>query len=103
VRKKLPKILIPLLYIMAMTLVVFYAWNEHRIVRQGGDGPLYRNLMDGTALIKRGFNPRDIGELKETETWVRFRKTPLRVSNSLLPDLPKRTFMSPWGTACSGI
>ncbi len=70
-----------------MSLVVFYAWNEQRIVRQGGDGPLYRNLMDGEALIKRG----------DSETWYRFSQTPLRVRNSLLPDLPKRAFLSPWG------
>jgi len=91
------KIIIPLFYILAMSLVVFYAWNEQRIVRRGGDGPLYRNLMDGQALIRRGFDTSDIRELKENETWYRFRQTPLRVRNSLLPDLPKRAFLSPWG------
>jgi len=102
-RKVLPKLLIPLFYVLAMTLVVFYAWNEQRIVRQGGDGPLYRNLMDSPALIRRGFEPSQIKEiplitdLDETGEWVRFRETPLRISNSLLPDLPGRTFLSPRG------
>jgi hypothetical protein len=101
-RQNLLKILIPAFYLAAMALVVLSAWNEQKTVRQGGGSPLYRNLMDKPAFIREGFDPEELRKISaEREipanngTWTGFKSTPLWVKNSLLPDLPKRPFLSP--------
>jgi hypothetical protein len=59
--------------------------------------------MEQPAYIKRGFNPAEIkaGQgltpAEKPDNWVRFTSAPLRVKNSGLPGLPKRTFLSPFG------
>jgi hypothetical protein len=89
---------VPVFYLAAMGLVMLYVWNEQNTVRRGGDGPLYRNLMECPAYVKRGFNPADILKTPDVSgEWVRFQSPPFRVNKSSLPDLPKRTFLSPWG------
>jgi hypothetical protein len=83
-------------YLAAMVLVVFYAWNTQNTIRKGGSTPLYRNLMEQNAYIKRGFNLSEIN-LKDydNEKWVRCQSIPPKVIDSPLPDLPKRPFLSP--------
>ena len=100
---KLSKFFAPLFYLTAMLLVVFFAWGQQRMVRQGGNSPLYQNLMDNQAYVRRGFDLADIYPadiLKITEgsgIWFRHENALLRVVSSSLPDLPKRSFFSPWG------
>ncbi|MDR0290109.1 MAG: hypothetical protein LBI06_04170 [Treponema sp.] len=95
-KQPLLKFLIPAFYLVAMALVVFNAWNEQRTVRQGSGSPLYRNLMENSARIRQGFDPAELREIPAgKQGWAGFKSTPLRVKNSLLPDLPKRPFLSP--------
>ncbi|MDR0313740.1 MAG: histidine kinase, partial [Treponema sp.] len=96
------KILIPAFYLAAMALVMFSAWNEQKTVREGGSSPLYQNLMEKPAYIRQGFDPAEIRIIPQeiqipvnNGVWTGFTSTPLRVKNSLLPDLPKRPFLSP--------
>jgi signal transduction histidine kinase/DNA-binding response OmpR family regulator len=80
--------------------VVFYTWNEKNIIRRGGSGPLYRNLMELPAYVRRGFDPSDITKVPAPgEQWMRFKAPQLRINNSPLPDLPKRKYLSLWGGA----
>ncbi|MDR0322273.1 MAG: hypothetical protein LBI28_12300, partial [Treponema sp.] len=95
-KQRLFKFLIPIFYLAAMTLVVFYAWNEQKIIRQDSGSPLYRNLMESSAFIRQGFDPAELREIPfDNDKWTGFESTPLRVKNSLLPNLPKRPFLSP--------
>jgi len=81
-----------------MLFVVLYIWNEQSMIRKGGDGPLYRNLMEHDAYIRRGFDPAQIRAIHVAGgEWMRFQSTPLRVMDSPLPDLPARSYLSPWG------
>ena len=97
------RILIPVIYTAAILALVIYQWNEQIIVWQGKSSPLYRNLMDYPAYVRQGFDlteiqniPTDL-EWQLNETWLRFTSSQLRIRNSPLPNLPKRTFLSPWG------
>ncbi|MDR0497570.1 MAG: response regulator [Treponema sp.] len=81
-------------------VVVFYQWNEKNIIRRGGNGPLYRNLMEQPAYVRRGFNHDEITTVPLLGVqWKRFTATQLRIMDSPLSDLPRRTFLSPWGKA----
>jgi len=94
----LSNILISVLYLMAMSLVVLYVWNEQSSIRRGGDGPLYRNLMDCPAYVRRGFDRAYTLEIPAPGgEWARFQSAPLRIANSPLPNLPKLPFLWPWG------
>jgi len=95
----LSNILISILYLIVMSLVVVFGWNEQNSIRRGGDRPLYRNLTECPSFVRRGFdgsftleNPTLDGQTGE---WARFKSAPLRIINSSLPDLPKRVFLSP--------
>lgn len=86
------------MYLAAIALVVLYQLQEQNLVRLRGGTPLYRNLMEAPAYIRRGFDPRDITAIPaEGAGWMRFRAPQLRIVNAPLPDLPKRNFLSPWG------
>ena len=107
-KHKLSKFLTPAFYFAAMVLMVFYAWNEQIIIHKSGSSPLYRNLMNSPAYIRRGFDPADILKIPEpvqaagtagASEWVLFESKVLRVIDAPLPDMPKRTFLSPWGIA----
>jgi len=95
-KKAISKFLLPAFYTITILLILLNLWNQQNAIRKGGDGPLYRNLMEQPSYIKRGFNPAETPLIKPHE-WMRFNSPPLRVMNSPLPDLPKRTFLSPWG------
>jgi len=90
-------ILISIIYLMVMSVVVFYVWNGQKSIRRGGDGPLYRNLMDYPAYVRRGFDRAYTFEIPAQGEWTRFQSAPLRIANSSLPDLPKSSFLSPLG------
>jgi len=103
-KQTLVKILIPVTYSVLTLIMIHYAWNEQISIRRGSDSPLYQNLMDNPAFIRRGFDPDDILAIPGVTTvktdeseWVRFSSPPLSVVNSNLPDLPKRTYLSPFG------
>ncbi|MDR0447844.1 MAG: helix-turn-helix domain-containing protein [Treponema sp.] len=93
--KNLTKYLIPVFYTAAMMLMVFYAWNEQIVTRKSGSGPFYRNLMDGPAWIRRGFDPAELNSIPVN--WVLFESRPLRIVDAPFPDIPKRRFLSPFG------
>ena len=93
------KFLIPIFYLVAMLLMMFHVWNEQTSIRRGGDGPLYRNLMDCPAFVRRGFDLAYTAEIPDEGKWARFQSPPFRISNSPLPNLPKHTFLSPFGKA----
>jgi hypothetical protein len=97
----LSKFIIPVFYILAVALMVFNSWDKEITSHRDG-GPLYRDLMEGPAYIRRGFNPDELkpsslSRITESEEWVRFESSPYQVMESPLPDLPKRPFLSPWG------
>ncbi|MDR2952097.1 MAG: response regulator [Treponema sp.] len=80
-----------------MSAFVYYAWHEQNIVRQGGSTPLYRNLRECAAYAKKGFDASDLLKIPdESDGWKRFETPMRRVINSSL-DLPKRSYLSPFG------
>jgi len=96
----LSNIITSVLYLMVMSLVVVYGWNEQKSIRRSEDRPLYRNLMDCPAYVRWGFNHAFTLEIPAEQAggeWVRFQSAPLRIINSSLPNLPKPSFLSPWG------
>ncbi|MDR0457158.1 MAG: hypothetical protein LBH20_10805, partial [Treponema sp.] len=98
-QRRLLQIIVPVVYSVIMLLVVFYMWRDQYLVRQGGGGPLYRNLREYPAWIRHGFDPADIAEIpaENAGKWMRFEAAQLSVKASPLPNLPKRTFLSPRG------
>jgi len=95
-KKTISKFLLPAFYTITILLILLNLWNQQKSIRTGGDGPLYRNLMEQPAFIKRGFNINDT-PVEKPQEWERFNSPPLRVMHSSLPDLPKRAFLSPYG------
>jgi len=93
------KYLIPVFYSTAIILMVIFQWTEQINIRSGSGSPLYRNLTADSAFIRRGFDPEDILKIPSAAQtqWVKFNSPPFNVTNSGLPDLPKRTFLSPFG------
>jgi signal transduction histidine kinase/AmiR/NasT family two-component response regulator len=89
----------PVFYAVAFLFVVFNAWNIQSEAKRSS-GPLYKNLREVPAYAKRGFNSAELGVIPdESKGWVRFPSAPTgrRIRNSNLPDLPKRTYLSPFG------
>jgi len=78
--------------------MVIFQWTEQSSVRHGSGSLIYRNLMDGTAYIKHGFSVSDIlPDVLNDAKWIHFESPPYTISNSNLPDLPIRTYLSPFG------
>ena len=94
--KKVSKLIIPVLYSIGIIILISFQWAQTSSIRQGSGGPIYRNLMDGPAFIKRGFDIADI-KTPQGEEWVKFSSPPFTVTNSLLPELPRRRYFSPFG------
>jgi signal transduction histidine kinase len=96
------KFFFPVFYTAAFLFVVLNAWNIQSEVRRGS-GELYRNLRESPAYVKKGFNRAELAELikdpSESADWVRYSpdSPARRIINSPLPDLPKRTYLSPFG------
>jgi hypothetical protein len=98
--KSLKKYLVPLFYFILILAIAFIQINHQKKVRNNEGSPLFRNLMNYTAFVREGFDPEDILEVPEVTArskWMRFNSAPLRIADSPLPDLPKRTAFSPFG------
>ena len=102
--KKISKFLVPALYSAVMLLMVIYAWNKQSDVRRGMSGPLYQNLMNSDVYIRRGFDLAEILNVPEISgvtsnvqsgDWMLFESRPLHIRRAPLPDMPKRTYLSP--------
>jgi hypothetical protein len=93
------KLLFPVFYAAVFLLVVLNALHIQTDIKLNS-GPLYRNLREVPAYVKRGFDRAtpDKSSLASAE-WVRFPPaSPVRrIMTSPLPDLPKRTYLSPFG------
>jgi hypothetical protein len=98
-KQKLSRYLIYFFYVAAMSALVLYAWYEQNIARRGGSCPVYRNLRECPAYARKGFDPDDLRKVPdESGGWKRFQTPMLRIVNSSL-ELPKRSYLSPFGKA----
>jgi hypothetical protein len=81
-----------------MLWITFYEWNGQNAIFRDSGSPIYRNLMECPAYIRRGFDPMENNKIPvvDGKEWVRFEAPPLRVMESPLPDLPKSFFLSPY-------
>jgi len=96
-RSLLSKYLILAFYLVTMMVIVFYEWTAQNNIRFGSGGPLYRNLMECPAYVRRGFDPADIRKVppENSAEWARFQSPPLQIMKSPLQNLPKSKFLSP--------
>jgi len=95
--KKLSKYIVFTFYAGAMISLILYSWFEQTKAALGDDNPLYRNIRECPAYIKKGFDPSDLLAIpEESYKWKRFQTTSLHVSDSPL-ELPKRRYLSPKG------
>jgi len=96
-KTRLSKYLIPIFYTAAMLIVVFYAWNEQNKVKHGVNSPLYTNLRECPSFARKGFDPADLLKIPDDAgEWKRFKDLSRRINDSGL-DIPKRSYLSPWG------
>jgi len=98
VKTHLSKFLILAFYLTTMLSITLYEWSEQIAIFSGSGSPIYRNLMECPAYIRRGFDPDVINKIPVIDgtEWVRFKSPPLRVMESPLPNLPKSPFLSPF-------
>jgi signal transduction histidine kinase/CheY-like chemotaxis protein len=94
----LPKTIpiIPVVYTLAILLLVFHVFGRQRERRGGHLTPYYVNLMQADAFVRSGFDREDI---KRTPVpgrggWKRFPEGPLQIANSGLEDLPKQPVLT---------
>jgi len=94
----LSKYLIPIFYAAAMLAMVLYAWNVQTKDKRGGNSPIYTNLRECPTFARKGFNPADLLKVPDESTgvWKRFETPSRRIVDSGL-DIPKRSYLSPWG------
>ena len=91
------KYLAYIFYAAAMVALIFYSWIEQTKVMRSDNNPLYHNIRECPAYIKKGFDPTDLRIIpNETGEWRRFQTQSLHINNSPL-ELPKRKLLSPWG------
>jgi signal transduction histidine kinase/CheY-like chemotaxis protein len=92
------KFFFPVFYAVAFLFVVFNAWNIQTEVKRSS-GPLYKNLRECPAYVKWGFNPAESVINLTDKEWVRYPSDSYarRIMTSPLPDLPKRSYLSPFG------
>ncbi|MDR1870050.1 MAG: response regulator [Treponema sp.] len=94
--QNLSKFIVLALYVIALAIAVYNSWHEQRIVISGGTNPLFRNFNDAPVLIRRGFDPAKSLQLPSPDgEWLSFDSPMLGIAASPLPDLPKRSFLSP--------
>ena len=78
--------------------MVIFQWSWQSYIRNGSGSPIYHNLMENSAFIRHGFNKEQLFKIPaEGGEWFSFKSLPLTVRNSMLPDLPKRAYLSPFG------
>jgi signal transduction histidine kinase/CheY-like chemotaxis protein len=108
-KSNISKLFFPVFYTVTFLFVVLYAWNMQDEVRRNS-GPLYKNLRECPAYVKWGFDRVTLEKIPfelaavgshadSREGWVRFpsASSARRIMTSPLPDLPKRTYLSPFG------
>ena len=100
-KRKLPGYLAHIFYVTAMIALIFYAWIEQSKSTHSENNPLYRNIRECPAYIKKGFNPADVRKIPDEAPradgeWKRFQTPALRIIDSPL-ELPKRGYLAPWG------
>ncbi|MCL2008456.1 MAG: ATP-binding protein [Treponema sp.] len=88
------KIIISALYLAVAIIMLFYVWNDQSRVRFGEGGPLYRNLRESPAFVKRGFDPDRLNVFIDGDEWHQFTGSARRVKHSTL-ELPARRYLSP--------
>jgi signal transduction histidine kinase len=101
----------PVFYAVVFLLVVLNALNIQTDIKRNS-GPLYKNLREAPAYVRRGFDRTSLDKsslvvaadgslatISSFTEWVRFPSaSPVRrIMTSPLPDLPKRTYLSPFG------
>jgi len=94
------KYIIPLFYFIAVIVMIIFQWTVQSNIRNGSGSPIYRNLMEGAAYIRHGFDPAEIysvPDVIENGKWQKFNSPPYTVANSNLSGLPERSFLSPFG------
>jgi len=102
-KRKFSKYLVYTFYAAAMVALVSYSWIEQTQATRGDNNPLYRNIRECPAYIKKGFDPSDLRMIPDEGPgpqtlgeWRRFQTSSLHVTDSSL-ELPKRNYLSPWG------
>jgi len=97
--KYAPYILI-LVYVIVTAIMAYNIMQNNMFLRGGGTSPLFRNLADYPAWIRRGFDAALLRQIPaESGGWLRFESAWISVPFSPLPDLPKRSFLSPFRIA----
>ena len=94
--QSLSKFIVLALYVIAILIAIYNSWHEQNIVISGGTNPLFRNFNDAPVLIRRGFDPAKSLQLPSPDgEWLSFDSPMFAIAASPLPDLPKRSFLSP--------
>ena len=93
------KLFFPVFYTMVFLLMVLYTWNMHsEIVWSRSE--FYQNIREAPAYARWGFAKAELTKIpNELDGWVPFqsKSSDRRISASGLPNLPKNTFLSPFG------
>ena len=93
------KLFFPVFYAVVFALMVLYTWNVHsEFIWSRSD--FYQNIREAPAFVKRGFDKTTLTAIPdESGGWRRYQPASLdrRIIASGLPDLPKHTFLSPFG------
>jgi signal transduction histidine kinase/DNA-binding response OmpR family regulator len=99
--RKILKILPPLIFTVAISLMVMYQYREQYAAERSSGSPFYQNLLTTPAYAKRGFDRHTLLDVPTEGVggWVRFDYPPYRIMDAELPDLPERPFLSPFGRA----
>ncbi|MDR2663195.1 MAG: response regulator [Treponema sp.] len=83
--------IIPIVYTLAILLLVFRVFGQQRERRGQHPTPYYVNLMNAEVFVRSGFDREDINRAPVPgKGWKRFPGGPLRIADSGLEDLPKR-------------
>jgi signal transduction histidine kinase len=93
------KFFFPVFYTAVFLLVIINAFDIQTHIKRNS-GPLYKNLREVPAYVKRGFDRTTLDKSSfELTEWARFpSNSPVRrIMTSPLADLPKRTYLSPFG------
>jgi signal transduction histidine kinase/CheY-like chemotaxis protein len=98
-KKLITGLAVPIVYTLMALILVFYAFLGQSAIRSDGDSPFHINLMKTPTFIKSGFDIDTVADLPDASggIWKQFEDNePRRIVDSGLPDLPGRTFLSPF-------
>ncbi|MDR2596607.1 MAG: response regulator [Treponema sp.] len=91
--------LVFIFYAAAMLVAALYVWNEKNNNKHSRNSPIYTNLRECPTYARKGFDPADLRKIPDerlTGVWKRFETSSRRIIDSGL-DIPKRSYLSPWG------